>query len=193
MSYLPLDMQLEIIQQFFDPMSFKDEELLNLSLTSKYWHKIISQHPSWLKERLAFKIKQNYPDVHEEIEGWPNKLDLFGADELFSPKIAYFLVIRRSSPMNMSTVHHTLTRFSNNSQRYKVDQLYFPWLNHNLAQRPETLWKFIKTILIYPVWLYPFIIWRYIKKATRSADLKNRTRISELLFVLFVRTCISIL
>lgn len=187
MCSLPLDMQQEIISHFFDPTNVQDIELLNISLTCKHWHKFISQHSTWLKERLPHKIRE----INENIARDENlhyytqpieEFDMLGADEVFSPKMAYFVLLTRTFPRRESQY----SRFSTDLQRAKSDQLYVPWINHNLIQRPETFWQFIKTILIAPEWLYPFIVLRLTKKFSRTKDQKFRKRILPLFCLLAV-------
>jgi hypothetical protein len=156
-SILPWEIQEEIIQHLFDPENANDSGLLHLSLTCKRWNKFISENQAWLNVRLPYQVRKiELQDLDREVTLVPREVDLLGTDQVFSPKLAYFFLAKRDYPGNGR--FWIYTRFSSDLYRYKDDQLYVPWINHNLLQRPRTLWQFIKTLLIAPEWLSPLLV-----------------------------------
>lgn len=139
-----------------------EEELLEVSLTCKQFYKQISNSSSWLKERLQHYYDNipltnpstsfvQSPAWHQQYE-----TDLLGADKVFSPKLAYYYITRRSDPPKYR--YRTRVAISPNLLAHRNKKLYVPWLDHDLAALPGTLWQLIKTILISPEWLYSLLM-----------------------------------
>eukprot|EP00029_Vermamoeba_vermiformis_P007688 TRINITY_DN3396_c0_g1_i1.p1 TRINITY_DN3396_c0_g1~~TRINITY_DN3396_c0_g1_i1.p1 ORF type:complete len:419 (-),score=-2.45 TRINITY_DN3396_c0_g1_i1:60-1316(-) len=182
---LPQDIQNEILAHLMNLST--EKQLLDLSLTCKNFYARISNHSSWLNARL----KKYYVSV--SIDGYESadqidwrvnyETDLLGADRVFSPKLAYFFILKRSDePTNRLRQRVAI---SPNLFELKNKNLYVPWMDHNLIKKPETFWQFIKTILICPTWIYPLLASQHRRgKLSMALDRFNSPKISRLFHLL---------
>lgn len=185
---LPKEIQYEILDLIIG--DYTNEALLELSTTCKSWNDRISTSSSWLNERLqkyytTARVKHPGDDEDPEHEAKQRayEADLLGADRVFSPKIAYYFIIRRSNP----PTYRRITRHQIPSDLKLNNDLWVPWLDHNLIRRPDTLWTFIKTILICPKWIYSMMVVKKQRfKGTMTTDRVNLPRITSLFTVLSV-------
>ncbi len=162
--------------------SSTEKELLEVSLICKQFYNQISNSPYWLKELLQ-RYHDNIPpdnfhtDFHRDA-AWHQKYetDLLGADKVFSPKLAYFFVTKRSDPRNLR--YRERVAINPELVAYRNKNLYVPWLDHDFFRPTESLWRLIKTILICPKWIFAIVMAKKKNNYGLMMDDVNARRIS---------------
>jgi hypothetical protein len=157
-SVLPKEILGEILNEVVADPSTSLTELSNLSLVCREWNKFVSDSNIWLKmvNLKWMKIKSKATDLHI------HKIFQSTA-RLFTPKLSYALLNYRIPIYNYyangSVLGDVVFReFPADLIKLRSNKLlWVPWLNHNILERPETLWKFIYTTIRYPKWIHPLL------------------------------------
>lgn len=165
-------------------------DLTPLSLVCREWNEKISKHEIWFHYMTAKWI--NFKHKARDIQ--LNKIFRSTAAVL-SPKLSY-AVLRYRMPLYNYYASGSVLLGDMEFLEFPADliplrsnkNLWVPWLNHNITKRPETLWKFLYSIIRHPKWIYPLLAYRT-PDATHKHDLDPLavTQIDKLLLYIAVR------
>jgi hypothetical protein len=155
------DIQDRILKLVLHDLDTKNKDLLSLSLVCKYWHNIISNGNIWTEKfNILLRIETNSTEKYEPESTEEMLRHFFGcASDLFPPKIVYYLLLPKLQYINSEEV--IIPQFTTDLIRIPKQNLWTPWLNHNIMERPDTIWKFIYTAIRYPRWIYLLFVTAY--------------------------------
>lgn len=181
-------------------MEVENKILINLSLVCKDWQNIIVNDTIWIDKmnillRSRINVEPSDADGHLAESRFSLIRHYFGSvTDLFPPKTVYYLLLPRLERFSNDNI--ILAQFTADQIRTPKQNIWTPWLNHNVIARPDTLWKFIFTVIRYPSWIYPFFIPGYYEDSSfpfTAKDPFGSYRVNKMLRIIIVSIYVVLL